>query len=118
MIEYFQIACFCFFRSLCKLGYPEELDKFLKGVKDKHGTLDIDVATEDGWTCLHDMITHECQFTQVAEVLIRHGANVNTTDLNGDSPLHSALLYHNTDNIKLLLEGRTIETSPREERFL
>merc|ERR1719259_524396 len=51
------------------------------------------------------MITHECQFTHVARVLIKHGANVNTSDLNGDSPLHSALLYHNTDNIKLLLEG-------------
>ena len=87
------------------MGYPEELDKFLMGVKDKPGALDIDVATEDGWTCLHDMITHECQFTHVARVLIKHGANVNTSDLNGDSPLHSALLYHNTDNIKLLLEG-------------
>jgi len=92
-------------RSLCKLGYPDELDKFLAGLKNKPGALDLDVATEDGWTCLHDMITHECQFTQVAAVLIKHGANVNTTDLNGDSPLHSALLYHNTDNIKLLLEG-------------
>ena len=94
-----------FLRSLCKLGYPEELDKFLSSLKNKPGSLDLDVATEDGWTCLHDMITHECQFTQVARVLIKHGANVNTSDLNGDSPLHSALLYHNTDNIKLLLEG-------------
>jgi len=96
-------------RSLCKLGYPEELDEFLTKAKSSCGEGEdmewLDVATEDGWTCLHDMITHECQFSKVAEVLIRHGANVNTKDLNGDTPLHSALLYHNTDNIRILLEG-------------
>ena len=48
-------------------------------------------------------------FKQVAEVLIKHGANVNTKDLNGDTPLHSALLYHNTDNIRILLEGERLE---------
>ena len=54
---------------------------------------------------------------QVAEVLIKHGANVNTKDLNGDTPLHSALLYHNTDNIRILLEGERLEgksMTPRE----
>ena len=33
-----------------------------------------------------------------------YGANVNTQDIHGDSPLHSSLLYHNTDNIELLLK--------------
>ncbi len=33
------------------------------------------------------------------------GASVNTQDANGDSPLHSALLYHNADNIRLLLRA-------------
>ena len=53
---------------------------------------------------MHDIITHECQFTDVARVLLRYGANVNTQDIHGDSPLHSSLLYHNTDNIELLLK--------------
>ena len=35
---------------------------------------------------------------------MRYGANVNTQDIHGDSPLHSSLLYHNTDNIELLLK--------------
>ena len=39
----------------------------------------------------------------MARVLLRFGANVNTQDLHRDSPLHSALLYHNLDNISLLL---------------
>ena len=90
-------------RSLCKRGDPEELDKFLESVDAEE--IDLNVATDDGWTCLHDIITHECQFTQVARVLLKHGANVNTRDINGDSPLHSSLLYHNTDNIRLLLES-------------
>ena len=29
---------------------------------------------------------------------------VNTTDFNQDTPLHASLLYHNTENTKLLLE--------------
>ena len=56
-------------RSLCKLGYPEELDEFLTKAKSSCGEGEdmewLDVATEDGWTCLHDMITHECQFSKV-----------------------------------------------------
>ena len=64
----------------------------------------MDAPTEDGWTALHDIITHECQFTDVARVLLNFGANVNTQDIHGDSPLHSSLLYHNTDNIGLLLK--------------
>ena len=64
----------------------------------------MDATTEDGWTALHDIITHECQFTDVARVLLKYGANVNTQNIHGDSPLHSSLLYHNTDNIGLLLK--------------
>ena len=29
---------------------------------------------------------------------------VNTTDFNQDTPLHASLLYHNTENTRLLLE--------------
>ena len=78
-----------------------------------------------GWTCLHEIITHGCQFTAVARVLLQHEAKynltppiefsstffqvilpfrVNTTDFNRDTPLHASLLYHNTENTKLLLE--------------
>jgi ankyrin repeat protein len=87
-------------RSLCKKGDIEGLAKLLD---IKNPDVDIDSVSEEGWTSLHEIITHECQFTEVARVLLRFGANVNTQDLHGDSPLHSALLYHNLDNISLLL---------------
>ena len=71
--------------------------------ESKNPDVDVDSISEEGWTSLHEIITHECQFTEVARVLLRFGANVNTQDLHRDSPLHSALLYHNLDNISLLL---------------
>jgi len=75
-------------RSLCKKGDTVALEEFIRtGV-------DLDVVSDEGWTCLHEIITHECQFTEVARILMGHGANVNTQDLHGDSPLHSCLLYH------------------------
>lgn len=75
-------------RSLCKKGDTVALEEFIKA------GVDLDVVSDEGWTCLHEIITHECQFTEVARILMTHGANVNTQDLHGDSPLHSCLLYH------------------------
>lgn len=88
-------------RSLCKKGDLEELTALLE---TPDNGVDINYVSEEGWTCLHEIITHECQFTEVAKILLKFGANVNTQDLNGDSPLHSSLLYHNSENISLLLE--------------
>jgi len=89
-------------RSLCKKGEAVELENFLNN-KDKNG-VDIDYVSSDGWTCLHEIITHGCQFTTVAKTLIQHGAKVNTTDFNQDTPLHASLLYHNEENTRLLLQ--------------
>lgn len=86
-------------RSLCKKGDAGALTEFLKE------DVDLNVVSEEGWTCLHEIITHECQFTEVARILMNHGAKVNTQDLHGDSPLHSCLLYHCTENIQLLLNN-------------
>ena len=76
-------------RSLCKKGDAGALEDFLKSEE-----VDLDVVSDEGWTSLHEIITHECQFTDIAKILMSHGANVNTQDLHGDSPLHSCLLYH------------------------
>ena len=75
-------------RSLCKKGDAAALEEFIKS------DVDLDVVSDEGWTSLHEIITHECQFTEIARILMSHGANVNTQDLHGDSPLHSCLLYH------------------------
>lgn len=87
-------------RSLCKRGDVEALTSLLESNDPE---VDLNAVSEEGWTSLHEIITHECQFTEVARILLKFGANVNTRDLHGDSPLHSALLYHNADNILLLL---------------
>lgn len=89
-------------RALCKKGEVQELEDFLARKEDTN--VDIDYVSSDGWTCLHEIITHGCQFTAVARVLLQHEAKVNTTDFNRDTPLHASLLYHNTENTKLLLE--------------
>lgn len=42
---------------------------------------------------------------------------VDTTDFNLDTPLHASLLYHNTDNTKLLLEhGANLELANAKGR--
>ena len=59
-------------RSLCKKGEVSELIDFLEK-RGKNG-VDIDYVSSDGWTCLHEIITHGCQFTSVARILLQHGA--------------------------------------------
>ena len=58
-------------RALCKKGDVETLEAWLKTVGDG---VDIDYISSDGWTCLHEIITHGCQFTAVARILLQHGA--------------------------------------------
>ena len=62
-------------RALCKKGEVDELKQFLE-LKSQTGQLSsiIDYISSDGWTCLHEIITHGCQFTAVAKVLLQHGA--------------------------------------------
>jgi len=89
-------------RSLCKKGEIAKLEEFLE--ERCETGIDIDYVSNDGWTCLHEIITHGCQFTAVARILLQHGAKVDTTDTNMDAPIHASLLYHNSENTKLLLE--------------
>jgi len=89
-------------RSLCKKGEITKLEEFLE--ERCETGIDIDYVSNDGWTCLHEIITHGCQFTAVARILLQHGAKVDTADFNSDAPIHASLLYHNSENTKLLLE--------------
>lgn len=36
---------------------------------------------------------HWLGYEQIADILIKNGANINTTDNNGDSALHTAVAY-------------------------
>ena len=59
-------------RSLCKKGEIDKLETFLE--EQCETGIDIDYVSNDGWTCLHEIITHGCQFTAVARILLQHGA--------------------------------------------
>ena len=59
-------------RSLCKKGEIAKLEEFLE--ERCETGIDIDYVSNDGWTCLHEIITHGCQFTAVARILLQHGA--------------------------------------------
>merc|ERR1711988_162252 len=89
-------------RSLCKKGEVDLLEEFLS--KKEETGVDIDYVSGDGWTCLHEIITHGCQFVGIAKTLLKHGAEVNTKDFNQDTPIHASLLYHNTENTRILVD--------------
>ena len=50
-------------RSLCKRGDLEALREFLSSEEGRRA--DVNHRCKEGWTCLHEIITHECQFTEV-----------------------------------------------------
>ena len=56
---------------------------------------DIDVCTNENQTALH-LAVHQGHFC-IVERLVGYGANLNIQDINGDTPLHIALVRDNAD---------------------
>ncbi|KAL7294878.1 hypothetical protein TKK_0011802 [Trichogramma kaykai] len=70
----------------------------------------VNEAFTSGQSILHLFITSkEYKFTistirvSIIKALLKYGADINAKDANGDSPLHSAVIRHNSDVVKLLL---------------
>ena len=59
----------------------------------------MNAVNDDGKTPLHEMVRYN-HFNQV-ELLLQQGANVNTQDIDSNSPLHSAA-WHGEDGIELV----------------
>lgn len=55
----------------------------------------IDVCTNENQTALH-LAVHQAHLC-IVERLVGYGANLNVQDVNGDTPLHIALIRDNTD---------------------
>jgi ankyrin repeat protein len=55
-----------------------------------------------GWTPLHEATNHG--HFALAQLLIKHGANVNATGLDEVTPLHDAAISGNQKLVKLLVD--------------
>ena len=64
--------------------------------------VDVNMVDKEGWSCLHETCIHSCQFTEIAELLLKNGANPNLRDNSGETPLHGAVMFHFIENVKLL----------------
>ena len=62
---------------------------------------DIEARSATGWTALH--VAAGFSRALVVAILVRHGANVNTADIDGDSPLITAAAMGHTDTVHQLL---------------
>ena len=80
-------------RNCCIIQHQQHLH--LKGVSD--------VQNEDGWTPLHEACC--LGDAEVAEALLRHGADAQARCKDGTTPLHKAARAGNEDIIRLLLQA-------------
>ncbi|XP_072035277.1 BCL-6 corepressor-like [Amphiura filiformis] len=62
---------------------------------------DINTKDNAGYTPLHECCVNGC--LQVAEHLLRHGADVNASAADGTRPIHDAVDNHHMDIVRLLL---------------
>ncbi|XP_066922250.1 ankyrin repeat domain-containing protein 23-like [Clytia hemisphaerica] len=83
----------------CQQGHLEVLKELLNSTD-----LDLDHQFDNGTTCLHEVVIHNCQYYDMVKLLLEHGASVNMQDSDGNTPLHSAVLFHCVENVKELLK--------------
>lgn len=84
----------------CQEGNVAKLKELLK----KSENIDINAHHENGSTCLHGVVIHNCQYLEMVSLLLEHGASVNIKDNDGNTPLHSAVLFHCKENIKEIIK--------------
>jgi len=88
--------------KICQQGDVERLKCTLQE-KSLFDDFDINTKYENGSTCLHEVVTHNAQFTGIVKLLLENRASVNIQDNDGNTPLHVAVLYHCVENIKEIM---------------
>ncbi|KAL9077974.1 MAG: hypothetical protein Q9157_003098 [Trypethelium eluteriae] len=78
------------------------MDEVLYHARSTGRPLDVDAADSQGWTLLHEAArTEKCKAIQV---LVNHGANINSRDQSDLSPAQVALKENKVDVLKLFLK--------------
>eukprot|EP01084_Bolivina_argentea_P117550 208744_1 len=85
--------------AITLLQHSDKMKK--KGIK--HGVLDINQCDEGGESALHKAVAFNNQ--QILEILIKHNANPNQTNSNGECALLIACEKQYTDIIEILLKN-------------
>ena len=83
----------------CQEGNVAQLKELLKSED-----IDINKHHENGSTCLHEVVIHNCQYLEMVSLLLENGASANIKDNDGNTPLHIAVLFHCMENIKEIIK--------------
>lgn len=65
----------------------------------KIGYRSIDAKNEHGQTAVHLACMKPNVCPKILSLLIENGANVNSRDIKGDTPLHVRILFHFSESI-------------------
>ena len=85
-------------RYACSEGNIDAINVLL------HAAADTNIASADGYTCLHDAVRKGCS-KKVLEAIISHGADVNATNKVNGTALRYACLEGNIDTFNVLLQA-------------
>lgn len=83
--------------------------------EDETETMDIDIASADGFTLIHIVCTSSHSCADQVKVLVENGANVNLKNSDGKTPLYYAVKHNKVDiimylrNISLIDENALLE---------
>lgn len=99
------------FLAACATGEISECQRLLK-----EQLVDINVATSDGLTGLHEATI--CGNIELIELLVDKGANINCCDFEGWTPLHAAASLGKIKVVQLLLDLGADPTIVNCDNFL
>lgn len=84
------------------LESPEKLKALNSLITDQH--FFVDTYNSKGDTCLHHAINRDLDI-DILKTLLAFGANVNSQNVNGESPLYAALERKSIDSVEFLIDN-------------
>lgn len=106
---------FTYFLGACTRKEPSFVKAFLQNQDDINATVCSSSTKYNSYTGLHLAVAHGC--TETAELLLRHGANVNAKNCSDSTPLHLAVEENSQELVNLLLRhGADINIEDRSSK--